>query len=106
MSKKFYSYEKKGDGLVFAKIVYGSYVEDRDPFWNAYKGVLTVSGYNQNEIEKVVINSEYRDDLSDRDKSHQIINLLFWNYGNQVFKNLSNYNHLYYGHTKEKGDFF
>lgn len=129
--RNFTVMRKKGDGLVFAKIVYGAYVEDRDPFWNAYRGVLTVSGFNQNEIEKAVINSEYRDDLSDRDKSHQIINLLFCNYGNQVFKNLSNYmhfcsviwdrntdsliagvtepnsnyNHLYYGHTKENKDF-
>lgn len=43
---------KESDDLIFAKIVYEDYMEDRDPNWNNDRDILTVNGYNQNEIER------------------------------------------------------
>lgn len=118
---------KAGDNLIFAKIVYASYAEDRDPKWDNYNGILTVNGYNQDEIktanEELSVYS-----IEDPDKYHYITNLMYIDIGTNLFKELkkymhfctviwdrnddlliagitepnNEYTHLYYGYTKIK----
>lgn len=120
---------KTGDNLIFAKIVYDNYTEDRDPHWNGDNGILTVNGYNQNEIQRACINfSTYG--IDDSDRYQRITNYLYRDYKTNMFKKLSDcmhfcsvvwdrnsssmiagvtepdsqYTHLYYGYTKRDNE--
>ncbi len=85
--------EISNKGIIFAKIVHDSYMEDRDPFWNSNNKILTVSGYNQDEIAKV--NEESRKyHLDDSDRYQRIINYIYRDYKYKVFKELSNNMHF------------
>lgn len=74
---------KPNDGVVFAKIVYDNYVDDRDPN-QSQAGIMTVSGYDQDEISRAVRDySTYN--IDDSDKYHVLINRLFKDNGERVF---------------------
>ena len=85
--------EISNTGIIFAKIVYDSYMEDRDPFWNSNNKILTVSGYNQDEITNAV-NDFRRYRLDDSDRYQRLINLLYRDHKYEVFKILSSYMHF------------
>ena len=116
---------KPNDGVVFAKIVYDNYVDDRDPN-QSQAGIMTVSGYDQDEISRAVRDySTYN--IDDSDKYHVLINRLFKDNGERVFSYLADrmdfcsviwdgrskeliagvtegsdrYSQLFYGYTKE-----
>ena len=116
---------KPNDGVVFAKIVYDNYVDDRDPN-QSQVGIMTVSGYDQDEISRAVRDySTYN--IDDSDKYHVLINRLFKDNGERVFSYLADrmdfcsviwdgrskeliagvteggdrYSQLFYGYTKE-----
>ena len=116
---------KPNDGVVFAKIVYDNYVDDRDPN-NSQAGIMTVSGYDQDEISRAIRDySTYN--IDDSDKYHVLINRLYRDNGDKVFRNLADrmdfcsviwdgrskelvagvtdgndsYSQLFYGYTKE-----
>ena len=113
------------DNLIFAKIVYDKYSYEKDPDWNENDGILTVNGYNQNEIQTACKNfSTYR--IVDSYRYQKITNYLYRDYKTNMFKKLSDcmhfcsvvwdrnsgsmiagvtapnsqYTHLYYGYTK------
>lgn len=117
---------KTGDNLIFAKIVYDNYIEDRDSHWNNDGGILTVNGYNQDEIERANRNfSGYG--IDDSDRYQRLTNYMFKDHKTNMFKKLgefmhfcsviwdrtsnsiiagvtepnSEYTHLYYGYTKQ-----
>lgn len=117
---------KTGNNLIFAQIVNDIFMEDRAPFWNSDSGILTVNGYNQNEIESACMHfSNYG--INDSDKYQRITNFMYSDYKNNMFKILSKYmhfcsvvydrnsdsivagvtepnceySHLYYGYTKK-----
>ena len=101
---------KTGDNLVFAKIVYDEYVAVKEPYWNSNTCILTVNGYNQDEIESAIsILSPFN--KLDSDSYHLLINYTFSSEREKVFKILSEYmhfcsvnsqyTHLYYGYTKQ-----
>lgn len=78
---------KPNDGVVFAKIVYDNYLDDRDPN-NSQAGIMTVSGYDQDEISRAIRDySTYN--IDDSDKYHVLINRLYRDNGEKVFKNLA-----------------
>lgn len=84
---------KKGDDLIFAKIVYDNYTEDRDPHWNSNDRVLSVNGYNQDEIERAVRNfSDYG--IDDSNRYQRITNYMYKDYKTNMFKKLSDYMHF------------
>lgn len=117
---------KTGVDLIFAKVIYDEYTEDRDPYWNNVAGILTVNGYNQDEIERANINfSDYG--IDDSDRYQCITNYMYRDYKENMFRELSEdmhfcsvvwderresiiagvtepnskYTHLYYGYTKQ-----
>ncbi len=117
---------KTVDNSIFAKIVYDTYVEDRDPNWYRDRGILTVNGYNQNEITSAKIHfNNYG--INDSDRYHCLITYMYDDYQTDIFKKLSTYmhfcsviwdrdsntmvagvtepdcqyTHLYYGYTKQ-----
>lgn len=117
---------KTRDDLIFAKVVYNDYIEDRDPHWNGDNGILSVNGYNQDEIERANRNfSNYG--IADSDRYQRITNFMYKDYKTNMFKKLSDYmhfcsviydhnsnsivagvtepnseyTHLYYGYTKQ-----
>lgn len=77
-------------GVVFAKVVYNSYLEDRDPYYNAQTRIMTVSGYNQYELSNAVSNYN-RYGIDDSDKYHILINKIYKDNDTLVFKKLSDY---------------
>ena len=117
---------KTGGNLIFAKVVYNNNTEDRDPHWNSDSGILTVNGYNQDEIERAIRNfSSYG--IDDSDRYQRITNFMYIDYKANMFRKLgeymhfcsvvwdrnsdsiiagvtepnSEYTHLYYGYTKQ-----
>lgn len=117
---------RTGDNLIFTKIIYDNYTDDRDPHWNSNAGVLSVNGYNQNEIGAACRRfSNY--DLTDEDRYQRITNFLYADYKEKMFEKLSRdmhfcsaiwdnnnryivagvtepnskYTHLYYGYTRQ-----
>lgn len=116
---------KTGDNLIFAKVIYDNYTEDRDPHYSSDTGILSVNGYNQNEVERACRNfSGYG--IDDSDRYQRITNYLYNDDKEKMFKKLSQfmhfcsviydsnersivagvtepnskYTHLYYGYTK------
>lgn len=120
---KYRTYES--DNVIFAKVVYYQYMDDRDPFYTDRTGLLTVNGYIQSEM--ATANQEYsRYNIDDIDRKHQLTNFMYKDYETEMFKNLSNmhfcsviydkntknmvagvteatvkYTNLYYGYTRE-----
>ena len=120
---------RRSDDVYFSKIVYNSYSEDRDPYWDSNAKLLTVSGYDQDEISEALRNFN-RYNIDDSDKYHELINKLYKASGVSVFRKLSNYmdfcsviwdeknqdfvaglsdgeyefTKLYYGYTKRNGE--
>ncbi len=116
-------------GVIFAKVVYNNYTSDRDPYYNSQTKILTVSGYNQNEISRA-INNYSRYSIDDTDKYHVLINKIYKDYGETVFRKLADemdfcsviwdeknrsliagvtdgesiYTSLFYGFTKRNGE--
>lgn len=115
---------KRDDNVVFAKIVYDNYVDDRDP--NNAQNVMTVNGYDQDEISRAIRDySTYS--IDDSDKYHTLISRLYRDNGDKVFRNLADrmdfcsviwdgrskeliagvtegaheYSQLFYGYTRE-----
>lgn len=81
------------DDLIFAKILKYEYAEDKEPYWNSHDGILSVNGYNQDEIERAVTNfSNY--DIHIYDKCHRITNFMYNHYNTKMFKMLSDYMHF------------
>lgn len=121
---------KTGDNLIFAKVVYDNYREDRDPHWDSSTGILTVNGYNQGEIANANRGfSEY--DITDEDRYQRLTNRLYADFKEEMFLKLkkymhfcsviwdnntheliagvtepsnNKYTHLYYGYTKQKNE--
>ena len=120
---------KTGGNLIFAKVVYNNNTEDRDPHWNSDSGILTVNGYNQDEIERAIRNfSSYG--IDDSDRYQRITNFMYIDYKANMFRKLgeymhfcsvvwdrnsdsiiagvtepnSKYTHLYYGYTKRNNE--
>ena len=117
---------KTGDNLIFAKIVYNAYQSYREPYQSDDGGILTVNGYNQDEIERV--NRDFFCyNIDNSDIYHRLTNYMFRDYKTNMFKKLgeymhfcsviwdansnsiiagvtepnSKYTHLYYGYTKQ-----
>ena len=84
--------EKSDYGFIFAKVVYDQYIEDRDPFFDNNRRILTVNGYNQNEIE--IAAREYNYSINDEDRLHRLINYVYQDYATNMFKELSPYLHF------------
>lgn len=120
---------KTANNLIFAKIIYDNYVEDRDPHYDSRTGILSVNGYNQNEVERACRNfSKYG--IDDSDRYQRITNCLYADSRENMFKKLSQYmhfcsviydnnsediiagvtepnskyTHLYYGYTKRNNE--
>ncbi len=116
---------KTGNNLVFAKIVYDNYVDDRDPHWNGDSGILTVNGYVQSELRNA--NRAYsKYGINDEDRYQRLTNYLYSEYKTEMFDKLKEhmhfcsaiwdrstddfvagvteprgeYTHLYYGYTR------
>ena len=95
------------NNLIFAKIIYDSYIEDRDPYYNPSTGILSVNGYNQNEVERVC--RAYRNfskyGITDPDRYQRITNCLYADSRENMFKELSQYMHfcsvIYDGNSKD-----
>lgn len=84
------SYTRSEQGVVFAKIVYDNYTQDRDPYYNSQTKIMTVSGYNQQEISRAVgYYSRYG--IDDSDRYHILINKLYKDSEENVFRKLSEY---------------
>ena len=66
--------EYECDNILFAKIVYSEYFDDREPYY--VSNVVAVSGYNQKEISKAC-NSYAVYEIQDSDKYHSLINRLY-----------------------------
>ena len=66
--------EYECDNILFAKIVYSEYFDDREPYY--VSNVVAVSGYNQEEISKAC-NSYAFYEIQDSDKYHSLINRLY-----------------------------
>lgn len=90
----FYTVKYKTDSdLIFAKIVYDNYIEDRDPHYNSNTRILSVNGYNQDEIERAC--SEFsKYGIDDSDKYQRITNFLYGDNRESMFKKLSQYMHF------------
>lgn len=115
------------DDVYFSKIVYNEYIDDRDPY--KYNNIMSVNGYKQSELRNACShngNYSYGDD----DQCHRLINCIYSDYKNEVFKKLSSYmdfcsiiydvsrknfvagcttskevySHLYYGFTEKEGE--
>lgn len=82
------SYTRSDYDVVFSKIVRESYSQDRDPYYNSQTKILTVSGYNQQEIAQALRNYS-RYEIEDSDRYHTLINKLYKDYGETVFRKLS-----------------
>ena len=83
------SFCRSDSDVIFAKVVYDNYVSDRDPYFNSQTKIGTVSGYDQDEIQKA--NEDYyRYGIDDSDKYHILINKLYKDYDTDVFKKLAN----------------
>lgn len=118
---------KKKDDVLFAKIIYKSYPEDRDP--HEEDSIITVNGYDQNEISNAVRKFNYN--LNDDDRRHRLTNYLYRDYKIDMFKKLkqqhmhfctviydkitneliagvtvpnNQYTHLYYGYTPQNNE--
>lgn len=112
------------NNVLFAKIIYKTYPEDRDPHFE--ESIITVNGYNQSEIEKAVENLKYS--TCDEDRMQRLTNYLYREYNTDMFKKLkqqrmhfctavydgrtdelvagvtipnNEYTHLYHGYTPE-----
>lgn len=78
-------------GVIMAKVVSSSYVSDRDPYFNSQIKVATVSGYNQDEITTAMENYYRIYNIDDPDKYHVLINKIYKDKGEMVFKELSKF---------------
>jgi len=77
-------------GIVFAKVVWDNYLQDRDPYYNSQTKIMTVSNYNQQEISRAVgFYSKYG--IDDSDRYHTLINKLYKDSEENVFRKLSEY---------------
>lgn len=86
------NYEIINDDLIFAKIVYDEYIEDRDPYYDD-EGVLTVNGYIQEEISNANQKfSQYY--IDDSDRLQRLTNYLYRDVKSDMFKKLSPYMHF------------
>ena len=118
-----------GNNLIFAKIVYNSYTEDRDPHYNSRTGIMSVNGYNQDEAERAC-GKFPKYGINDPDRYQRITNCLYADSRENMFKELSQYmhfcsviydnnsgdiiagvtepnskyTHLYYGYTKSNNE--
>ncbi len=127
---KEYTVKKETIGnTILAKISHNEYIYDREPYYHEYAGLVSVSGYNQDEIKIANIksfNSWYY--ISDPDHYHFLIPRKYGIHGTRMFKELKDYmhfcsviwsranntlfagvtkpnnqyTHLYYGYTKQK----
>lgn len=118
---------ESGSNYVFSKIIYSTYIGDRDPW--CYNGIAVVSGYIQEEFESVM--GAYRYGIDDVDQKHRLIWYLYRDYSNSVFSKLEEkklhccsviydknkdsliagvtepnglYTHLYYGYTPNNNE--
>ena len=81
------------DKAVFAKIVFYKFMSERDPFWNRKEGIITVNGYNQDELARAnKVFSFYN--IEDVDRYHMLINYMYRDYRNDMFKALSSHMHF------------
>ena len=81
------------NNLIFAKIVYNSYTEDRDPHYNSRTGILSVNGYNQNEVERAC-RKFLKYGIAVSDRYQRITNCLYADSRENMFKELSQYMHF------------
>ena len=90
------NYTVKGrtaNDLIFAKIIYDNYIEDRDPHYNSSTGILSVNGYNQNEVERAC-RKFLKYGITDSDRYQRITNCLYADSRENMFKELSQYMHF------------
>ena len=84
---------KIGDNLIFSKIVYADYEDDRDPHWEGDTGILTVNGYVQSEIRNAVsVYSKYH--INDEDRYQRLTNYMYREYKTGFFEKLKSYMHF------------
>lgn len=117
-------YNDNRDDCVFAKIGI-NIPDDNEPYYNSEDDILTVSGYNIEELERTIKVFKY--DYHCSSLSHLFLNFMYVDYKTKIFKELANYmsfcsvildgddniiagvtepngkyTHLYYGYTKKK----
>lgn len=79
--------------LIFAKIVFNTHIDDRDPYCNYDANIISVNGYNQDEIRNACDEiSNY--EIDDSDRFHKITNYLYNDKKEKMFKKLSKYMHF------------
>ncbi len=122
-----YTVKVKENGYAtFAKIVANSYGSDRDPFYDNPTDTMFVSGFNQDEMGRLV--KKYNDDITDEDRYHTILPFLYHRDNLGMFKLFNNthlctawvdrsggltagvtvpsnqFTHLYYGYTRPNNE--
>ena len=81
------------DNVVFSKIILNKYTDDRDPYWNSQSRILSVNGYNQEEIyDANNLFDEYG--ITDPDMLHRLTNYLYRDLREAVFMRLKDYMHF------------
>ncbi|MCI8544954.1 MAG: AAA domain-containing protein [Bacilli bacterium] len=84
---------KIGDNLIFSKIVYADYEDDRDPHWEGDTGILTVNGYIQSEI-RAAVRAYSKYSISDEDRYQRLTNYMYREYKTDFFEKLKSYMHF------------
>lgn len=84
---------KIGDNLIFSKIVYADYEDDRDPHWEGDTGILTVNGYVQSEI-RAAVRAYSKYSISDEDRYQRLTNYMYREYKTGFFEKLKSYMHF------------
>ena len=79
--------------VIFAKVVYNNYTEDSDPYYKVDTGILSVNGYNQNEVERACRSCSCYG-LNDADGYQRITNFLYGDNRENMFKILSQCMHF------------
>ena len=82
---------KNVDNTIFSKVVYNQYIEDRDPC--LIESVMTVNGFNQEEME--ALDSNFYDYSNrDDDRKHFIINNMYRTFDTSFLKMIESHIHL------------
>lgn len=94
--------DENKNNVIFAKIVSENRVYLRDPDWSEDKKILTVNGYNQNEVERVYHDYGFLEGVYDpftdcwdaKEVCHRFTNALYIKHKSEMFEKLCRYMHF------------
>ncbi len=89
--------ENSEDNVIFSKIIRAEYLDEREPYYNKVSKILTVSGYQQDQMAQ--FNEDYGEDLYEeiedqigvsffQDSDFRLINFMYQIVGKQIFNKL------------------